>query len=485
MSNVLRNFTLALGLMISACTLSGCAGISALPDLGFLDPRNVFGPGSDPLEEVLPGSQGIPEKDIGLTRFPIEADGTLVTESLTGGMVDDPINAPPPPLSAPSETLLVTPTSRPLIGSPPLMLVPPPGGEPRPVGTLGEQPSGNVTVRIFEANSPENSQDIVSRDFTATGPTAQLQDTSSQGTVIVSSQSLGAAARGREFIPAPISSNGLVSNPLRPGEIPLTKAQENALERFEIFDVLLSEELVTQQEYAQRRKENIGAILPYSNNAPSIGLQRRVPSGEAISSRLAALKRSLEMRAITPRQHAIERSMILDALLPGNPRERATPNPPPADIIAAAAIVGQLERLRFEGVITDREFESERRAIDRYLQSGGFSGETMSETDKSMEVANDVEAGSMSPSMSTGLGVHLASYRSESAAQSGWESLQSKYGSQLGGLLPVIRRVNLGVDRGTFYRLFAGPVADASQANSICQELKSSDQYCDPLRFDT
>jgi len=365
------------------------------------------------------------------------------------------------------------------------MLVPPPGAEQLPVDTLKAQPVSDVTVRVFEPNPPERSQNIVSRDFTSTGSTSQLQNSSSQETLIVSSQSHGTSIRGREFIPASISSVGLVSNPLLPGEIPLTKAQENALERFKIFDVLLSEELVTQREYEERRKENVGAILPYSNNAPSVGLQRRVPSGEAISSRLAALKRSLEMRAITSRQHAIERAMILDALLPGNPRERATPKPPPTDVIAAAAIVGQLERLRFEGVITDREFENERGAIDRYLHSGGFPGETMSETDKSAEVANDTEAEKMSPSVSTGLGVHLASYRSESAAQSGWESLQSKYGSQLGGLLPVIRRVNLGVDRGTFYRLFAGPVADASQANSICQELKSSNQYCDPLRFDT
>ena len=52
--------------------------------------------------------------------------------------------------------------------------------------------------------------------------------------------------------------------------------------------------------------------------------------------------------------------MILDALLPANPATRANVMPPPQGVIEAAATIGHLERLLFEGVITDSEFESER-----------------------------------------------------------------------------------------------------------------------------
>ena len=102
------------------------------------------------------------------------------------------------------------------------------------------------------------------------------------------------------------------------------------------------------------------------------------------------------------------------------------------------------------------------------------------------QVLNSTESGDVAevaPQMSS-FAVHLASYRSRQAAQTGWGELQGKYRSQLSGLTSMVREVNLGSARGTFYRLMAGPFASESQAETLCQTLKRSNQYCDLLRLD-
>lgn len=283
---------------------------------------------------------------------------------------------------------------------------------------------------------------------------------------------------GREFIPASVSPITTLSETVMPGEIRLTRGQQNILTRFAVLERLLDEGLVTRNERDLRRMENIGAILPYTHAAPAATLEREVPSGDAISARLASLKRSLEMRVVTPRQHSMERSVILEALLPSAPRTRRTPLPPPSDVIAAAGMIGQLERLRFEGVISDSEFTEERAAIDGYLMTGEMLGIGMA--NDSMPAQN-VTIIPEAPKKMSDLGLHLASYRSEKAAETGWKNISKKHANQLGSLNSAIRRVNLGANKGTFYRLMAVPVTNRAEANNICQQLKRSNQYCDPL----
>jgi hypothetical protein len=53
---------------------------------------------------------------------------------------------------------------------------------------------------------------------------------------------------------------------------------------------------------------------------------------------------------------------------------------------------------------------------------------------------------------------------------------------KLGDLNSTITRVNLGAEKGTFYRLLADPIPSRDKATSICQQLKRSKQYCDPLK---
>ncbi len=74
--------------------------------------------------------------------------------------------------------------------------------------------------------------------------------------------------------------------------------------------------------------------------------------------------------------------------------------------------------------------------------------------------------------------VHLASYRSEPAAQEGWTALATANSDLLDGLKPAIRRVDVD-GKGTYFRLYAKPVS-ASMAAELCRKLNSRGVFCSP-----
>ena len=80
-------------------------------------------------------------------------------------------------------------------------------------------------------------------------------------------------------------------------------------------------------------------------------------------------------------------------------------------------------------------------------------------------------------------GVHVASYRSPERARRGWSVLLDAHGDVLEDLEPSIARVDLGPERGVFYRLRAGPLANEAAAGALCRELKRRDLYCVPSVF--
>jgi hypothetical protein len=472
----------AIGLVLGLGLLTGCAGLNELSDGELLGQRQAY---SSPSRYAAAAEQqtvpsGYAESSMELQEVGSSMEPARPVLVQSAAIQSDPINAPPPPMQ--SEAVLSSSQAAPQTpSSAPLMLVPPPGsavaepaGDAVRVNPIQQAPilaEREVSAQVMEAQRPAMPVVVQNERPTEVAP------------VVISSRSPASTMRGREFIPASLSPTGPMSGPVRPGEIPLTPDQMNVVSRFNILNDLRDMGLVTQDEYTQRRSKNIGAILPYTHDAPAIGLQRQVPNQDVITSRLSALKRSVEMRAITPRQHALERSMILDGLLPSNPVRQARREPPPEDVISAAATLGHLERLRFDGVITDQEFEQERAAIDRFLQTGMLDDDEFGDDAMQNDAAAPNE--SMQPIAEvSGLGVHLASYRSEAAARKGWGNIEKKFSAPLSGLSPVIRRVDLGAGKGTYYRLFAGPVGDSGKANSICQQLKRSDQYCDPLRYD-
>jgi cell division septation protein DedD len=76
-----------------------------------------------------------------------------------------------------------------------------------------------------------------------------------------------------------------------------------------------------------------------------------------------------------------------------------------------------------------------------------------------------------------GYRLQLGAVRSPEAAKKEWERLQHRYGDVLGGLTFAAQRVDLG-GRGIFYRIQAGPVADAAKAERDCSELKRRGVGC-------
>ena len=221
----------------------------------------------------------------------------------------------------------------------------------------------------------------------------------------------------------------------------------------------------------------------------SLGMERAVPSAEVIVARLAALRRSFEIRAITAQQHALERTMILNALLPEIPDERMDRRPPPPDFVAGAAMVGHLEALRVEGLISTPEFEAEKNAIEQVLRTGLLPSEAPASkgntgrggTNKVALTKPTMPAAAPASAMATpitGPVLHLASFRSETSAMKGWDSALTVNRAVLGSLKPIVRKVDLGAEKGIFYRLMTGPFASISAAEAACIQLKQNNQFC-------
>ena len=83
-----------------------------------------------------------------------------------------------------------------------------------------------------------------------------------------------------------------------------------------------------------------------------------------------------------------------------------------------------------------------------------------------------------SASVSGNYVVQVASQLSEADAQASFKSLQQKYPSVLGSYQAMIRRVDLGGDKGVRYRAQIGPFGTVDEAKQVCASLKSAGGQC-------
>ena len=74
--------------------------------------------------------------------------------------------------------------------------------------------------------------------------------------------------------------------------------------------------------------------------------------------------------------------------------------------------------------------------------------------------------------------IQLAALRSQDRAEAEWKRLRAAHTDLLGRLGLSIVRVDLGGDKGIFYRLRAGPLTDAAAAKALCAELSSRNVGC-------
>jgi hypothetical protein len=410
--------------------------------------------------------------------------GTTASASLAAALA-----APPPPGIAAAEKKPAEPAPKVEAPKPAAAAKPAPAMEqPAPKPAAAPQPAP-MTPATETAKADMAKAEPMKLKIPPKGsePAAAMPEPNE--TVVISSANTQPVKESREFIPALVAVNAAPSAPEPPGSMvsrPLSAAEKNVAQRFEVLKRLLDEDLITPEEYVRHRTANLGALLPYTRDPGAVGLERPVPSGEAIIARLEALRRSLEMRSISAKQHAMERAMIVNALLPDAPTDRMNPMPPPEDVIQAATIVSHLQTLRGRNLISAEEFDGERKAIELYLRTGSFKPSTATakadgknagkgkETAKAADsnVDDDVTAPVPGPVL------HLASFRSQDAAKRAWEEALGRNKALLGQVKQIIRRVDLGADRGVFYRLMAGPYASLAAAETACIQLKQNNQFC-------
>lgn len=439
-----------------------------------LDPLNAPPPSSDPMLVPPPGAETSSSQRVPLNTLSAAAPAPAAPMSL----LQPPSSTPAPAAAAPMQ-MAAAPTA------PPASVPPAQEFKPPPVAPAAQ--TAAVAPTVQPAVSPRAaSPPLRLRMPEGATPAPTVSD---DATVVISSTT-ARSMMPREFVPASLTPPPTIASP-GPGDVPLTAAEKNTIQRFEILKRLEDEALITHDEYMKRRTANAGGLLPYTQKPPADGLERPVPSADAIVARLAALRRSFELRAITPQQHALERTMILNALLPESPDDRTDPKPPPKDMIEGAAEAGHLERLREKNLITAEELAAEKEAIEHAVTTGLLPSQepartarrTAASTAAARTTAASTAAKPAGPPESaltreiTGPVLHIASYRSEASAMKGWDEVFGKNKTLLGNVKPIVRKVDLG-DQGVFYRLMAGSYASMTDAESVCVKLKESGQFC-------
>ena len=82
-----------------------------------------------------------------------------------------------------------------------------------------------------------------------------------------------------------------------------------------------------------------------------------------------------------------------------------------------------------------------------------------------------------------GYSVQLASFRSADGAVAGWRQIRASASDLLQDVKPVIRRSDLGPERGVFYRLRT-KATTKSAATGLCEALKARKIGCLTVKED-
>jgi len=86
------------------------------------------------------------------------------------------------------------------------------------------------------------------------------------------------------------------------------------------------------------------------------------------------------------------------------------------------------------------------------------------------------------PSSSARYRLQLASMRSAAAAAETWDKLSAKHGDVIGALELVIQKIDLGVGKGIYYRVQAGPVTSEADGDRMCATLRQRKVACIVVR---
>jgi len=73
--------------------------------------------------------------------------------------------------------------------------------------------------------------------------------------------------------------------------------------------------------------------------------------------------------------------------------------------------------------------------------------------------------------------IHLASYRSAGGAEAGLQKIKKEHNDLFSGLEMAIKRVDLGPDKGIWFRVIAGGLASREEAENLGKQLSTRQQY--------
>lgn len=169
-----------------------------------------------------------------------------------------------------------------------------------------------------------------------------------------------------------------------------TPQEQNIITRFLTLKELAEKDLITKDEFLSRRIANVGGLLPLTHQPAATGIDQPVPSPDLIIERINVLKEATESRAITPQEFSAERDIIIEALLPPNPRTRMARKAPSRSILGAAKDLRKLEVLYDLNLITSSEKAAEQKAIEKYLGINRAPATPKTEAPKSVQTAAPV-----------------------------------------------------------------------------------------------
>jgi tetratricopeptide (TPR) repeat protein len=340
---------------------------------------------------------------------------------------------------------------------------------------LALRPGPSEKLIVFNNLQPQSVQELAGLNLAllqSRGVSSSLTGEQADPNARQQQSGMMAPARPPAAMAQPMSPNMSRAEPA----VALNETDSNIVERFETLAKLRDEGLVTHDEFNERRKANIGALLNYTMPPGAAGLDRAVPSATQITQRLRAIGRALELRAITVRQHSAERTMIVDGLMPSNPPNRTNQKPRPTSLLDAAAELRRVETLQERGLITPEEAAKEKAAIEEPFKAKAPPPPKEQPTQLAKSDAAPQAAAPVGPQPA----VHIASFRSRQAADRGWAQLKRAHRALVGNFRSEITRVNLGRGKGVFYRLVVGPAKSQADAQRICTTLKRRRQYCEP-----
>lgn len=265
-------------------------------------------------------------------------------------------------------------------------------------------------------------------------------------------------------------------------DIPVGIAGDPEAERFQALRGLVDAGIVAPTEAEPRRAANLGALMPFDQPPPAAGLNQSLPLAE-LTSRVAQLSGA----AARPNQ-AAERDLLLDRLLPLQPRLRAAPARRDADSVRLGR--ARIETLAGAGLVSPDEKDREIKAIE-LVEQGLASAPPPSllpqpprkkKTHRAKpapaetgQKVGDIPGGAIPASGKGPVGVHLLSMASPTTTDKAVEALK-KENPELASLSFKALKTVIP-DLGTTYRLLAGPLAPA-EAETLCRTLRTRGQSC-------